>query len=34
VVLPGAGHCCNSEAPEEFNHAIVEFLSLNDARTS
>jgi pimeloyl-ACP methyl ester carboxylesterase len=34
VVLPGAGHCCNSEAPEEFNRAIVEFLSINDARTS
>ena len=26
VVVPGAGHCCNAEAPGEFNRAVREFL--------
>jgi pimeloyl-ACP methyl ester carboxylesterase len=26
VVLPGTGHVCNVEAPEEFNNAVREFL--------
>ena len=26
VVLPGAGHVCNIEAPEEFNTAVRGFL--------
>jgi pimeloyl-ACP methyl ester carboxylesterase len=26
VVLPGAGHACNIEAPEEFNGAVRRFL--------
>jgi pimeloyl-ACP methyl ester carboxylesterase len=26
VVLPGAGHVCNVEAPEEFNRAVRAFL--------
>jgi pimeloyl-ACP methyl ester carboxylesterase len=26
VVLPGTGHLCNIEAPEEFNRAVRKFL--------
>ena len=26
VVLPGAGHVCNIEAPEEFNREVRNFL--------
>jgi len=26
VVLPGAGHVCNIEAPKEFNMAVRSFL--------
>jgi pimeloyl-ACP methyl ester carboxylesterase len=26
VVLPDAGHVCNVEAPDEFNHAVRDFL--------
>jgi pimeloyl-ACP methyl ester carboxylesterase len=26
VVLPGAGHVCNAEAPDEFNAAVREFV--------
>ena len=26
VVLPGAGHVCNIEAPEEFNTVVRSFL--------
>lgn len=26
VVLPGAGHLCNIEAPEEFSRAVRDFL--------
>ncbi|WP_229521529.1 alpha/beta fold hydrolase [Paenibacillus monticola] len=27
VVIPGAGHCANVDAPSEFNHAVENFLS-------
>jgi len=27
VVLEGAGHWCNMEAPESFNRVLLEFLS-------
>lgn len=26
VVIPGAGHCCNTEAPDAFNTAVREFV--------
>jgi pimeloyl-ACP methyl ester carboxylesterase len=26
VTLPGIGHCCNTEAPEDFNRAVRDFL--------
>ena len=26
VVLPGAGHACNLEAPDEFNRVVRSFL--------
>lgn len=26
VVIPGAGHCCNAEAPDQFNQHIQDFL--------
>lgn len=31
VVLPGAGHCCNIEAPEDFNREVREFLQAHCA---
>ena len=26
VVLPGAGHICNSDSPSAFNHGLADFL--------
>jgi pimeloyl-ACP methyl ester carboxylesterase len=31
VVLRGAGHCCNIEAPDEFNREVRAFLSAQDS---
>ena len=31
VVLPGAGHACNIEAPDDFNREIRNFLQAHDA---
>jgi pimeloyl-ACP methyl ester carboxylesterase len=33
VILRGAGHCCNIEAPEDFNHEVRDFLLAQDSRT-
>jgi pimeloyl-ACP methyl ester carboxylesterase len=30
VVLPGVGHVCNVEAPDEFNAVVREFLGARD----
>jgi pimeloyl-ACP methyl ester carboxylesterase len=32
VVLAGAGHVCNIEAPEEFNRAVRDFLRAHGTR--
>ena len=31
LVLPGAGHVCNIEAPDDFNREVREFLRAHDA---
>jgi pimeloyl-ACP methyl ester carboxylesterase len=31
VTLPGIGHCCNAEAPKEFNREVRDFLRAHAA---